>query len=136
MYLFTILSALICIQLVTQASSVFSEVTDNERLHLSPQLQSIYNNDETSNSNSESVETNDYDRRSTAFLRFGRQLSSSAGFLRFGRSNPTFLRFGRSNPTFLRFGRSNPTFRRSGRRMSDGGSFLRFGRKGEFLRFG
>jgi hypothetical protein len=78
----------------------------------------------------ESDEEYDYFPRSTPFLRFGRQLPSSSGaFLRFGRSSSNFLRFGRSPSNFLRFGPSNQngeTFPR----------FDRFGRKGEFLRFG
>lgn len=67
--------------------------------------------------------------RSTSFLRFGRQ--SPPAFLRFGRSQPGFLRFGRSNQnggTFLRFGRQT--------QQPASSNFLRFGRKGEFLRFG
>ena len=52
----------------------------------------------------------------------------AAPFLRFGRSQPTFLRFGRSQPTFLRFGRQNQEI--------NSNQFLRFGKKGEFLRFG
>lgn len=68
----------------------------------------------------ESDEEYDYFPRSTPFLRFGRQLPSSSGvFLRFGRSPSNFLRFGPSN-------QNGETFPR----------FDRFGRKGEFLRFG
>ncbi len=60
----------------------------------------------------ENNEEHDYIPRSTSFLRFGRKLP------------PPFLRFGRTQPTtFLRFGRSQPTY-------------LRFGKMGQFLRFG
>jgi hypothetical protein len=88
-------------------------------------------NEDVYNGNSESDEENDYSRRST-FLRFGRQMPSSRSFLRFGRSNPpSFLRFGRN-------GHNGASFLRFGRRAQQGSTnnILRFGRKGEFLRFG
>ncbi len=67
--------------------------------------------------NIDSSEEYDYVPRSTSFLRFGRQLpSSSSSFLHFGRSPLKFLRFGRSN--------------------QNREAFFRFGKKGEFLRFG
>lgn len=79
-----------------------------------------------------SDEEYNYNPRSTLFLRFGRQLPlSSSSFLRFGRTQSNFLRFGRNNlngGTFLRFGRKT--------QESPSSEMLRFGKKGEFLRFG
>jgi hypothetical protein len=93
--------------------------------------EATFDNEDRSNSDSESDEENDYVRRST-FLRFGRQIpSSSRSFLRFGRSDPSFLRFGHNGnngAAFLRFGRRA--------QQATSNNFLRFGRKGEFLRFG
>ena len=54
------------------------------------------------------------------------EIPRASDFLRFGGElPPPFLRFGRNPPTFLRFGRK-----------SSSNKFLRFGRGGEFLRFG
>jgi len=142
MYVFTILSALICIQLVTIASCESNDVSPNLL-----QSEPIFdNNEDLSNSNSESDEENDNVRRLTSFLRFGRRMPSSSGtFLRFGRQmSPTsgsFLRFGRSNPSILRFdraGQSGAKFLRFGRRGQQipSSNIHRFSRKGEFLRFG
>lgn len=54
------------------------------------------------------------------------EIPRAAEFLRFGRElPPSFLRFGRTPSNFLRFGREPSSSK-----------FLRFGRGGEFLRFG
>ncbi|CAF2396350.1 unnamed protein product [Rotaria sp. Silwood2] len=132
MYLFTILSALICIQLITIASSNSNDVSSYDQLNLVRQSKPILDNDDASTSSSESDEENDYVRRATSFLRFGRQISPSSGsFLRFGRSSPSFSRLGRGGHnagTFLRFGRRG--------QQPYPSSFFRFSRKGDFLRFG
>jgi hypothetical protein len=136
-----------------------NDVSSTQQLN-NIQTEATLDNKVLSNSNSESDEEDDYVRRSTSFLRFGRGMSPSSGsFLRFGRemspSSGSFLRFGRemspSSGSFLRFGRSNPSFLRFGRGGQNGATFLRFGRraqqyppsnihrsarKGEFLRFG
>jgi hypothetical protein len=121
-----------------------NDISSNQQLN-NLQKEIALDNEDLSKSNSESDEENDYDRRSTSFLRFGRQMSPSSGsFLRFGRQmSPSFLRFGRSNPSFLRFGRgggdhNGAKFLRFGRRAEQfsPNNYHRFARKGEFLRFG
>jgi hypothetical protein len=105
-----------------------NEMTAHDQINLAFPSKNPYENEYTMNSNSDSDEENKSIRRSTSFLRFGRQMPASSGtFLRFGRSDPAFLRFGRSGAQFLRFGR---------RSQPSASNFLRFGRKGEFLRFG
>jgi hypothetical protein len=150
MYLFAILFSLICIQLVSITAtgitmiSLFwfslsiylliidsNDVSPNHQLNLLLQPETILDNEDISNSNSESDERNDNSRRSTSFLRFGRRIPPSGSFLRFGRSNPSFLRFGRNSQNaapFLRFGRRA--------QPSPTSNLFRFSRKGEFLRFG
>jgi hypothetical protein len=132
MYIFAIFSSLICLQLITTVLSgkflfnlellvkfyLIKKDTNDAGQFETPSIVSL-----------ESDEEYNYVPRSTSFLRFGRQLPSSSGaFLRFGRSPSNFLRFGRSSQnggTFLRFGR-----------QAASNNFLRFGKKGEFLRFG
>jgi hypothetical protein len=125
MYLFAILSSLICLQLISTISSGksrFFRLFPNSSLDFLEKDTSDTNPSFQSNVvipkpiilDNESDEEDDYHPRSTSFLRFGRELP------------PPFLRFGRSQPTFLRFGRNNQNVP----------PFLRFGRKGEFLRFG
>jgi len=137
-----------------------NDATPSQQLNHLLQSETALDNEDFFNSNSGSDEENDYDRRSSSFLRFGRGISPSSGsFLRFGRgispSSGAFLRFGRqispSSGSFLRFGRSDPSSLRLGRGSQNGAAFLRFGRraqqvspnkfyrfarKGEFLRFG
>ena len=106
-----------------------ADIADNELLQVLS-----HNHNKYSNDNSESSEENDYDRRSTTFLRFGRQVSPSGSFLRFGRQmspSGSFLRFGRrvnNQGSFLRFGRQLDLISQD--------DFDRMGRKGRFLRFG
>jgi hypothetical protein len=122
MYLFAILSSLICLQLISTISSGKSRFF---RLFSNSSLDFFEKDTSDTNPSFQSNvlipkpiilddEEDDYHPRSTSFLRFGPELP------------PPFLRFGRSQPTFLRFGRNN----------QNGPTFLRFGRKGEFLRFG
>ena len=148
MYLCTILSLLICLQLASAApasgkkdsvrvsaslarSSMLdsSEINSRDQVNLALPLENPFDQEVMTNSGSDSDEETDAVRRSTSFLRFGRQVPASSGsFLRFGRSNPSFLRFGRNGGQFLRFGRRSE--------RASNSNFLRFGRKGEFLRFG
>ncbi|CAF4227160.1 unnamed protein product [Rotaria socialis] len=143
MYLFTIISALICTELVIIASSESSEAIPTDQLNPLQPLKT-FDNDFFEDS-SQNDDENEYARRATSFLRFGRRGSPATGsFLRFGRD-------GHREGTFLRFGRSNPSFSRLGRSGNNGGKFLRFGReaqdespsnnfrsgrKSDFLRFG
>ncbi len=55
----------------------------------------------------------DQEKRSQAFLRFGKR---SPAYLRFGRSQ-AFLRFGKRTP-YLRFGKRSPAYLRFGRSVS------------------
>ncbi|CAF0762836.1 unnamed protein product [Rotaria sordida] len=132
MYLFTILSALICIQLITIASTNAIDMSSNDQVKLLHQLETSFDPDDISTNNSESDEENNYNRRAASFLRFGRQIAPSSGsFLRFGRSNPSFSRLNRASHkggAFLRFGRRG--------QQSNPNNFLRLNRKGDFLRFG
>lgn len=148
MYLCTILSLLISLQLANAApssgekdsvrmsaslarSSILdsSEISSRDQANLALPLENSFDQDAMTNTGSDSDEETEAIRRSTSFLRFGRQLPASTGsFLRFGRSSPSFLRFGRNGGQFLRFGRRSE--------RASNSNFLRFGRKGEFLRFG
>ncbi|CAF1317492.1 unnamed protein product [Rotaria magnacalcarata] len=143
MYLFTIISALICIELVITTSSESSEVMPTDQLNPRQPLTTF--DDDFFEDHSQNDDENENARRSTSFLRFGRRGSPASGsFLRFGRD-------GHRGETFLRFGRSNPPFSRFSRNGQNGGKFLRFGRevqdtspsnnfrvgrKSDFLRFG
>ncbi|CAF1014946.1 unnamed protein product [Adineta ricciae] len=115
--------------MVTKVASDVADVADNDLLQVLS-----HNHNKYSNDNSESAEENDYDRRSTTFLRFGRQMSPSGSFLRFGRQmspSGSFLRFGRrvnNHGSFLRFGRQLDLISQD--------DFDRMGHKGRFLRFG
>ena len=146
MYVFTIVLGFICIQSIKVASTLDSNEVQFDDQSNPFQTETIYDPNDLSTKNSEhDKENDDYDRRETSFLRFGRQYSPAAG---------SFLRFGRDvhrGGSFLRFGRSNSLPHRLGRSGHNTGTFLRFGRgfhlfsprsnprfphKGEFLRFG
>jgi hypothetical protein len=74
--------------------------------------------------NDDSTEQIDAEKRASAFLRFGRpndfsRTERAQAFLRFGKS-PAYLRFGKRSPAYLRFGRGpNPAFLRFGRSAGD-----------------
>ncbi|CAF1234242.1 unnamed protein product, partial [Rotaria sordida] len=109
MYLFAIISSLICIQLLSTASSDTSAVNPSFLSPVLTQLPTTLDSQETFNNDDENDEGYVPYPRSTSFLRFGRQKpSGSASFLRFGRSHPYIVRFdrgGQNGGTFLRFGR-------------------------------
>ncbi|CAF0889397.1 unnamed protein product [Rotaria sp. Silwood1] len=134
MYLFAIISSLICTQLLSTASSDTNAVNPNLLSHVLAPLPTTSINKETLNNENQNDEGYVHYPRLTSSLRFGRQVpsaSASASFLRFGRSHPFIVRFdrgGHKGGTFLRFGRQNQRLALN--------KFHLFGNNGEFLRFG
>ncbi|CAF2411673.1 unnamed protein product [Rotaria sp. Silwood2] len=132
MYLFAIISSLICTQLLSTASSDTNAVNPSFLSDVLTPLPTTLNSKETLNNDNQNDEEYVHYPRLISFLRFGRQMpSGSTSFLRFGRSHPFIFRFdrgGQNGGQFLRFGRQN-------QRLASN-KFLRFGNNGDFLRFG
>ncbi|CAF3260843.1 unnamed protein product [Rotaria socialis] len=125
MYLYAIISSLICIQLLSIVSIDANPL--NPALYSGAFIQrpTLLDSAATSNEDNQNEIYIQHPRLSS-FLRFGRQMpSASASSLRFGRGGQIG---GQVGGTFLRFGRQtqNPL----------SSNFLLSGNKGEFLRFG